>query len=442
MLQHLRREKPLTGYNRLFVCLCALLLALSLSGIIHAEDNTGQNLLAGDDLLADDDLLASDDFEFQELSQEAPESHWYDGLKTSLSVNYTLTPDDIYLQRGEARLEYDFAPQEGWFFRADGLYRYFFTEDALVEGRDDRQSYGVYKWQDLWLQYSAGACAHKAGRQKLIWGEVEGTFAVDVISPFDYTEQLLTDYANLRLAQDMLFSECYFDGLQTQVFFVPEAKTDVLQHHPSQFSGVNVNLDTGSEYGGRLKLLWEGGDISLMLARLYQNQPAVILENFQLRTAVSRYEFVGLSSSIAVSRLLLKMDIGYKTDQLLQVSGDRSDRLDAAIGFEYTTTDNHSLNGGVWTTRYLDGDSKPDPTNILTLGWSKTYFNDDLAMSLLGNWVDEPRLFSTTLLAEYQLNDFWNVSCALGYADNEEEQPFLPLAQQDKSVTLAVKVEF
>ncbi|MFT5603993.1 MAG: hypothetical protein ACI9G5_000946 [Paracoccaceae bacterium] len=42
-------------------------------------------------------------------------------------------------------------------------------------------------------QNSKNSCTTTVGRKTLIWGTVEGTFVTDIVTPFDYTEQLLTD---------------------------------------------------------------------------------------------------------------------------------------------------------------------------------------------------------------------------------------------------------
>ena len=388
---------------------------------------------------ANEDLLSEDEVSFDDSALLAPKDHWLDDLKTTFEHRHSQQPGDVYLQRSSVRLEFERAIPGGWYIRADDQYRYFWRNDTLAVGKDN--AYGHNKWQELWVQFSQGACAVKAGRQDLIWGEVDGTFAVDIVTPFDHTEQLLTDYGNIRLAQDMLFSECFFNELQAQLFFVPDARTDEFYHYSSQITGFDQSVATGKEWGGRLKYHWEGGDISLMAARLYGNQPQLVAEDFTLKFRVPRFELIGISTSVAVRRLLLKMDVGYKTDQLLAMSDNTSDRLDAAFGFEYTTANNHQVNGGVWVIHYM-GDNAPDSASLATIGWRKSWLNDDLSVSLLASRAIDRQLSSATLLAEYQWDDFWSFAAAAGYAETDDEALITPLIQPEKLLTLALKLEF
>lgn len=397
---------------------------------------------------ADDNLLLEDDYSFENETTQQQQNNWHDGFKYTLEHNHTQTEEGALLQRSSARLEYEYALAEGWYTHLDGKLSHFWSNDRQAQQRN--KAYTNFKAQQAWLQYSKGICSHKLGKQQLIWGEVEGTFAVDIVTPFDYTEQLLTDFSNIRLSQNMLQSECYFDRIQTQLFYLPKARTDRFSHEPS-----GVAFSTGAEWGGRIKYNWAGGDISLMYARLYNNTPIAILRNnpSQLNVLqpstpqleVDNFNFIGLSSSIARGRLLMKFDAAYKQQQLVSLSTDTTDRLDFATGFEYTTSNNHNINAGIWLVRELDNTSF-DETTTFTMGWSKTYLNDDLSMSLLAYTSDEPKLSSLTIQAQYKWNDFWTIGSAIGIADtNNSLNNALsesPLVQPEQSFTLSIKYQF
>jgi hypothetical protein len=76
------------------------------------------------------------------------------------------------------------------------------------------------------------------------------------------------------------------------------------------------------------------------------------------------------------------------------------------------------------------------------MGWSKTYLNDDLAMSFLGSWLTESDTLSTTLLAQYQWDDYWNFSTALSYTDSAETVEVLSLNASDLTLLIKAKFEF
>ncbi|MEX1665269.1 DUF1302 family protein [Zhongshania arctica] len=393
------------------------------------------------------DLLGGDDFLFNSSEIDSVESHWSDGLKTTLEHSHTETTEATREQRSHLRLEFETGFAGGWFIRLDTRYRYFWSEDRLAENRGN---YGKNEWQNAWLQYSHNSCAAKVGRQTLIWGTVEGTFVTDIITPFDYTEQLLTDFGNVREPQDMLVGDCFFGADQVQVFFTPEAKTDVLQHEPLALSlapgapPISLDVDAGQEWGLRYKWSREGYDISAMYARLFSNTPTLVMaQGAQLPTAeLSEFDMYGLGVSIARGRLLIKGEAAFKTEQLVSLSNETTDQIDVALGFEYTTQDNHAVSAGLWS-RYQDNDVvEHQQIGGATLSWRKPYLNDNLIMSLLGNWASEPRFLSLTIFAEYQWDDYWSSSLALGTASLSKAAQTIPFLTTDDYVTAGIKYEF
>ena len=420
------------------------------------------------------DFLGGDDFAFDSSAIEVNEAHWTDGFKTALEHSHTQIPGDPNRSQSSVQLVYEGNLAEGWYLKLDTRYRYFWDDDDLAENRGG--AYGKNKWQRAWLQYSKGACTATAGRQTLIWGTVEGTFVTDIVTPFDYTEQLLTDYGNVRLPQDMLVGECFFSGGQLQAFFTPEARTDIFQHHrlifeiAPGFPPTDLSVDPEEEWGLRYK--WHGSkvDIALMYARLYDNTPTPVYfgpspnqsgannvlaslvgpallaiagtPNFGIRPELAEFDLTGIATSTAIGRLLIKAEVAHRDHQLLAISGESTERLDAALGFEYTTSGNHLFNAGVWGTHFSNDAAPEQNIQVVTFGWRKTYLNDDLVMSLLGNWASNPRFAGVTVLAEYQWDDFWKTALALSFADLSEVDIPIPIIPAEESATVSIKYEF
>lgn len=418
-------------FNKL---LCRLALYVLVAGSMVS------GIYAQDESLLEDDLLAADTVTF-DLPEEQETATWRKDIRITLQQTFS-QGDMLEVSRSEARLEYESAPWEGAYVRLDHKYRYFSPKDqqARVQG----ESFGHNKLQEAWLQVSESDCVAKAGRQGLYWGGVEGTFAVDVITPFDFSEPLLTDYSNVRLTQDMLRADCYFSNTRIQVFYVPEARISSI--HPRQ----NASLDKlenslEDEMGARITQSWEGLDLSLMYAHLYGNTPVTLLD-FSLpdgiRLGVSRYDFFAFSSAWAIGRLLIELDIAYKKDQLLAFSGVMENQIETAFGFEYTTFNNHQLNAGVWLfdeVAQIPG-AERSTVQSWTFGWSKTYLNDDLTMSILGLWASEPDQLTTTILGQYQWNDYWHFSSALTYTDADASAQSILVS--DSELTLLIKAKF
>lgn len=411
-------------------------LALILLGLVAWQVAAGE----------DEDLLDDGGLVFDGDTIDSPPTGILDGLKTTLDHRHERVPGDISREQTSLRFEYENAFSEGWFMRLDTRYRYFWRQDELARQRGER--YGRTKWQRAWVQYSRGSCAYKAGRQTLIWSDVEGTFVNDVITPFDYTEQLLTDYGNVRLAQDMVVTDCFVGNHKLQWFITPQAETSVYQHERLIVTlqpgtpPIDMGVDADEEWGFRYQWRGEGYDVSLMYARLYPNDPQLVLREGRPVARITPFDMLGVGASLAIGRVLLKAEAAWKNDQTIALTDDESNRVDVALGIEYTTTGNHFFNAGLQVTHFDSAQVDPRDVQLMTVGWRKSWLNDVVTMSLLGNCASSPRFASVTVLAEYQWTDYWNVSLALGLADVDEQTLFTSVLPYEKSATLGVKYEF
>ncbi len=377
-------------------------------------------------------LLAQEDFEFDESSLETIENRWWKAFKTTLAHSQTFNDEDhLTHQRSSLQIEFEKIFFNSWYIRIDGKSTYYSDQDILSENQPKGLSDN--KWQDFWVQYSGTHCNTKLGKQKLLWGAVEGTFAVDVVTPFDSTEQLFTDYSNLRTAQDMLTLECFSKIQAIQLFIVHNAELDTVS--------LTENFDlsskqTGTEWGGRWKIYRPGIDLSLLFAQLYQNQPTTVSSNNIDNLAVAQQDFVGLSASIGQKQWLYKADLGLKYQHSTYLITTASWIIDFALGLEYTTPNNHNFNAGFWKSK----SQEPLIIDLLlfTAGWSHSYWQDTLSVNLLTTFRDAYH----SLYAQYQLNDYWQISAAVtnAHINNNENTPF-PIAS-GTSVTGQIKWQF
>ncbi len=416
-----------------------LFLSTFLNLCVYAQDNTAEEI---DWLLEDDEFVTVIEVEqskplVPEFGEAANPSPWWHTMKTTLQHGITKAQGNEGVERSKIQLDYEDTLHSDLYFKMQTNYRYFSRRD--VQAIDKGKSYGRSKVQQFWLQYSQDQCAYTLGRQTLAWGEVDGTFAVDVLTPFDFTEQLFTDYNDLRVAQDMLLVDCYLTQKQVQFFYIPMPKTNVTSHSNSNIS---VNRSGWEELGMRLKLTFPGGDLSIMLAQLYWNMPGFIpsVNNDDFQFESQKFNFAGLSASFARGRLLYKGDLAYKSNQVDVISSEKSSTAELALGIEYTTLNNQKLNSGFWQVESL-GSVDNDRPGVFTLGWSQQYFHDELAMSLLGNIYQQPEYQNITLLGVYKITDVYTFSCAVSMTNINEEDKALVGGLADRAVSFSFKAE-
>ncbi|MDX1453791.1 MAG: hypothetical protein R3183_14655, partial [Oleiphilaceae bacterium] len=138
--------------------------------------------------------------------------------------------DQLLRWRSEVQWEYERAVGDKHFVHLDAKTRRFHSSDLLAE-----QAGGAYQHhevQSLWWQTSGEHCFAKLGRQGVYWGAVDNSFALDVLTPFDATEALLTSFTQVRSAQDTLLLRCYRPAWQLEVFANPKPTLDILTHQP------------------------------------------------------------------------------------------------------------------------------------------------------------------------------------------------------------------
>ena len=383
-----------------------------------------------EDLLNDsDELLLEDEFSFEsdstDVNRDSSTSIYEDFLAAS---TFSLSSDvmqskRIDLLRSSAKYGFERSYYTDFFLKFSGEYEYVHPSDRLA--RQNNKAYSNLDINEFWLQYSKKQCNLKAGKQTLFWGNVEGAYVVDVISPLDTTQPLLTDFASIRQAQNILVTNCYSDLGNVELAWIMEPK--VLRSSDRQLAlNHQLERDLDSEYALRYSNSYSKAEISLMLARTYENNPSITIPSVGYDTTLiaPKSNTYGLSAVWALEQLLLEIDLAYKTNQL--ISGAylntelfkpvTKDSSEAAIGFEYLTNSNHQFSGGVYFFKNradVNINAKPKWEQNYTLSWSKDYVNDTLNLSLLSGWQTANQNFFGAIQADYEWNDYWKSDLAL-----------------------------
>ena len=326
--------------------------------------------------------------------------------------------------RGNVRLLSEGAPIENAYLKADIQVNYFHAKDDLLLEEHDEYT---LKINEFWGQYSKDMCNLKVGRQSLFWGNVEGTQALDVIAPVDLTEPLLTDFSLIRRSQDILAASCFLGHYEFELLLIPKP---LLDQYTARQSAVFEDLEKSlrAEWGARMTKHSEGVDLSLYYGRFIDNTPKTIFDiNTFIPTGVyvSQFDLIGAGVVYAIERLLLELEFSYQKEHSFHslyadaflANKQFTEKMEMAIGAEYTTASNHQFSSGVWFYEYEKNpiSSRYSDTYVLNSSWSKQYLNDDLTLSALVFWQKEPELYQFTFLADLLLNDYWSTSSALTY---------------------------
>jgi hypothetical protein len=221
------------------------LLALMAASLSTALNTQAEDLLVEDFLGEDEWSVESDESDSLDSDMDSePESglrSWLKPLSTQLSYIQDIDDDsNTHLKRGSVKLNYEKYLAQGLYLSLDWKLTHFLEDDRQAVNQNMIPKAASHsKWQQAWLQYSQGDCVGKLGRQSLVWGQVDGTFAVDVINPFDLTEPLLTDFSDVKRGQDMLRLDCYVNKNSWQVFYSPKASFNRLDYN-TEFEGCAI----------------------------------------------------------------------------------------------------------------------------------------------------------------------------------------------------------
>ena len=367
--------------------------------------------------------------------------------------------ESLILARGNARILSESTPIDNSYLKADVQFNYYNAKDDLLPDESDNE-YTV-KINDLWFQYSKEACSLKLGRQGLYWGNVEGTQALDVVSPLDLSEPLLTDFSLIRRSQDIISTSCFHNDYGFEIFVIPNPLLDQFTvRQNSDFKDLESALS--AEWGGRITKHAQGLDLSFYYGRFNDNTPKAIFDLNALTLVgiyVDQFELFGAGIVYAIDRLLLEFELSYKSELAFQAiepvssygylsNKKRKDRLELAIGAEYTTATNHQLSSGIWIYEYENNPlvSSYADTYVLNATWSKLFLNDDLGLSALVFWQKEPELYQFTFMANLLISDYWSTSTAVSYQDSVVDEINTGFRTQndnkDWSIQLSVIYQF
>lgn len=392
---------------------------------INTADISPTTTLLEDDSWGQDTVINSNHETESALDWQ---SFWHKYAKLEINHSIAITSQkDITVERTTGNIQFEAPLLSSLFFHIKGRIRYYHSADNFLIPPE--KSLLELQLQQAWLQISSDTISFKLGKQKLLWGQVDSAQALDVISPFDATEQLLTDLDSIRLGQYMGLISLYANQQTLSLFYIPKAnfnrlslkdlKIYIRQQMPQARLEFNPN-DAGKEFGLHYQINLPHWDLAIMAARLTHNNPVARITTTGLEFSGQQYNLIGASSSYAIDNWLLNTDISLKSKQVFtqnNPSRNLADSLELAIGIEYLSTNQHSVKIGVYTRQNLATKQIEKPT--LSFIWNKNYLHDDLSLSALLIKQLQTNSLQATILANYKLNDTWQISTAYSLQKTE-----------------------
>jgi hypothetical protein len=383
---------------------------------------------------------------------------WLQGFRISLTheTSYKFAaPKRIVNNRSAARLEYSKALSSNLYFRLDTKYNLYWGNDHRAQAKDENP-FRELVTREAYLQSSFGATSFRLGYQILPWGVSEGGAITDEVSPRNNAEFFFISLEESRVAQPMLTADHFGSSGQWTAFFVPHpgynkypdlgSEYDI----PGAFGKKAPDDDWGNagtyEFGARWKRTFGKSDISLMAARLIDNDYLVRQQRFQM---------FGLTANIAIDNLLLRAEAALKQPRaffaLPAGSSDlkvvESDQFDSSLGFDYSPGGRSLTYSAEFVWSHLldwrDDIVGRERNEYSVIGAvTNRFFNDDLTLSWLTIYSRPYTSFRHKLLSSYHLDDNSTVYLEFFYPDERDERSGSWPYRSEKQFTLRYQYQF
>ncbi len=319
--------------------------------------------------------------------------------------------------RTGVNIDYASSIGENLYAKIDATGSIYWSKDHRAISKEQDYDYDSLI-KEAWVQKSFDRFTFKLGLQSIVWGDVEGSQATDTLNPTDNSEFLFVDFEDVRIGQGTVSATLYTNSMTWESFVTPVPQFNKnppngsIYSFPNPLSSLKITSveKPNPEYGFRTKFKLGVSEMALLVANLTPNQPSYQLENNRLQEVAKSFLLYGANFNYPIGQTLLKADLGYKTDQGINDQNFDliyKDRLDTAFGIE-TTINQHYLAASVSLSRIIDWDeslTQKKDRGIFNLGWTKTYFNEDLTLSIevMGVLFKSDRIVNW--LVDYKLND-------------------------------------
>jgi hypothetical protein len=358
--------------------------------------------------------------------------------------------------RFQVRPELHWRPAPGWAARISGSL--FYDASYQLAGRSQfpdrllRHQETEAEFRDTYLRGQLGPRVDiKLGRQILAWGKSDNLRVVDVLNPLDLREPGRTDIEDLRLPVTMLRTDYYLSNWSLTLAAIPEIRFDKLPVYGSEYYPGNnpappeqVPGDGGSntEYAMALQGVMSGWDLSLHLARIFDDEAYLVLEEDSAERRHSRLDMAGVAGNVALGNWLIKAELARLDGKRYAAApGEKFSRSDALLGLEYRGFDNTSLSLERVLRHIHDYDSRLEAgpaghdrnTWQSALRFSGDYWRDRLQLvALVTRWgysLDEGGY--TRLQGGYELRQALVGTVGVVLYHNAEREPFASYANND-----------
>ncbi len=312
--------------------------------------------------------------------------------------------------RSEVMLEIDTKLGENWSARISGSAAYDAAYD--INGRDsytDDVQDNYIEEVELLETYIQGRLLRnldvKAGRQIVVWGNLDNIRVTDILNPLNLREIGTIDIEDRRLPVTMLKIDAYISNWTFSGLAIPEIRFNKNPEYGSDFYPADlppVHEDTpesgleNMEYALSASGVFSGWDIAFYWADVYSDTSHLkrLPGFFQVELAHAHLNLYGAAFDIALGNWLLKAEAAHITGlKYFNTANDSYSRTDVGAGIEFSGF-SETILGLEVVQRYIhdyDDVLENEPDNLEKISTqsaamlTKTWLNETLSLTILAS---------------------------------------------------------
>ena len=312
--------------------------------------------------------------------------------------------------RSEVMLEIDTKLGKNWSARISGSAFYDAAYD--INGRDsytDDVQDNYIEDVELLETYIQGSLLRyldvKAGRQIVVWGNLDNIRVTDILNPLNLREIGTADIEDRRLPVNMLKIDAYLSNWTFSGFAIPEIRFNKVPEYGSDFYPADLpplredKPESGfenMEYALSIRGVFSGWDVAFYWADVYSDASYLKqLPDFsQVELAHANLKLYGAAVDVALGNWLLKAEVAHITGlKYFNTAGETYSRTDVGAGIEFSGFSEAMLSLEVVQRHIHDYDDvlEDEPDNLKRVSTqsaamlTKTWLNESLSLTILAS---------------------------------------------------------
>lgn len=457
-------------YKTRVLIACIGALSFAASEIVFAQDDV---------LILDDDVQFDVNFGFEDElfgaafdEEESGLNSWLENFTIKISQQFSaqlnshgvdLSPGFSFPRESEletnrlgVNIRYQNAFAPGWLLQASGHAKAFWKDDYEFNANNDSID-TEFRVNEFFIQRSFDQHSLKFGQQTVVWGETVGNSVLDIINHSEFRDFTIIDIEDARLNQTMLVWDYFGENSNFSSFvnLYPEFNPAAVRGSPfffePEFNLTDYERDGEMlfEFGTQWKKSFEGSDIAVMAAYLYENQLRYENPLLGVGDAVAKkndFILLGFSANRAIGKLLLNFDLAFSHDVLadsFSFPGTASlatpvnlekDQIGTSFGFEYALSNEQSISLGIQAQKLLDENEGLLPGQTLInegvfgswlVRYSNNLMNGDLVLSSTLQGDLEADSLLALLGATFTIDDNWAINSQIISISANKGSPLL-----------------